>query len=160
MVVRLAPSVTTWVSPSPEYKSRSQLTSFLTDEVIASRLSQEGYTTSRGEVLTGGAVWYLRKRWRIASARQQRQQGWQRQWPDGSYTLSGLAEVVGVHIRTVHTWIERGRIVPHQAYEGGPHKVALSEEQIEALRDHVARVRRPRRGQLTSPSAHGTISKI
>jgi len=44
----------------------------------------------------------------------------------------------------VHTWIARGMLVPSQVYKGGPVKIALTEEQIEALRDYVARVRRPR----------------
>ena len=26
--------------------------------------------------------------------------------------------MIGVHIRTVHSWIERGMIVPSQAYKG------------------------------------------
>src|SRR5262245_36808163 len=73
--------------------------------------------------------------------------GGQRQWPDGSYTLAGVADLIGVHIRTVHTWIARGMLVPSQAYKGGPVKIGLSGEQIGALRDYVAQVRRPRRAQ-------------
>jgi len=130
-----------------------------TDQAIAACLSADGYTTSHGERLTRGAVWSLRKRWRIASARQERQQGARRQWPDGSYTLVGVAEVIGVHIRTVHTWIARGMLGPRQAYKGGPLKITLCEEQIEALRDHVARERRPRRTQETGQAAHGAIPK-
>jgi DNA invertase Pin-like site-specific DNA recombinase len=125
------------------------------DKVIAACLSEEGYTTSQGGSFTSGAVWYLRKRWGIASARQERQQGACWQWSDGSYTLAGVAEVIGVHVRTVHTWIERGMIVPSQAYEGGPLKIALSAPQIETLRDYVARVRRPRRTQGMSKEMHG-----
>ncbi len=115
------------------------------DQAIATRLSEAGYTTSQGGLLTAGAVWYLRKRWGITSARQERQQGSRRQWQDGSYTLAGVAEVIGVHIRTVHTWIQCGMIVPSQAYKGAPLKIALSAEQIETFRAYVARVRRPRR---------------
>ncbi len=131
----------------------------LTDEIIATRLSAEGYTTSQGDALTGGAVWYLRQRWQIASARQERQQGSRQQWPDGSYTLAGAAEIIGVHCRTVHTWIERGMIVPSQAYKGGALKIALSKEQIETLRDYVVRVRRPRRVPGASQETHGAILK-
>jgi DNA invertase Pin-like site-specific DNA recombinase len=115
------------------------------DQVIATRLSEEGYTTSHGGPLTAGAVWYLRKRWGITSARQERQQGSRWEWQDGSYTLAGVAEVIGVHVRTVHTWIKRGMMVPTQAYPGGPLKIVLSAEQIGTLRAYVERVRRPRR---------------
>ena len=72
--------------------------------------------------------------------------GWRRQWPDGSYTLAGVAEVIGVHMRTVHTWMARGMMVPSQTYQGGPIKITLSAEQIESLQAYVARVRRPRSG--------------
>ena len=47
----------------------------LTDEAIAGRLNAEGYTTSQGEAFKRGAVWYLRQRWGIASARQVRRLG-------------------------------------------------------------------------------------
>jgi hypothetical protein len=131
----------------------------LTDRVIADCLRQEGYTTSQGDPMTSGAVWYLRQRWGIASARQVRQRGWRRQWPDGSYTLAGVAAVIGVHIRTVHTWMERGMLGPSQAYKGGPIKMTLSEEQIESLRDYVAQVRRPRRVQEMRQATHGASLK-
>jgi DNA-binding transcriptional MerR regulator len=117
----------------------------LTDQVIADRLHQEGYTTTQGTAMTRGAVWYLRRRWQIGSARQERRQGTRYQWPDGRYTLNGVAELIGVHVRTVLSWIERGMIVADQAYKGGALKIALNPEQIDALRRHVAQVRRPRR---------------
>ena len=85
-----------------------------------------------------------------------RRQSMQRQWPDGSYTLAGVAALIGVHIRTVHTWIARGMLVPSQVYKGGPVKIALTEEQIEALRDYVARVRRPRRTRGTGSAEEAT----
>ena len=69
--------------------------------------------------------------------------------------MAGVAEVIGVHNRTVHTWIERGMMVPSQAYKGGALKIALSEEQIETWRDYVVRVRRPRHVPKASQEAHG-----
>ena len=85
-----------------------------------------------------------------------RHQRMQRQWPDGSYTLAGVAALIGVHIRTVHTWIARGMLVPSQVYKGGPVKLILTEEQIGALRDYVARVRRPRRARGPGSTAEDT----
>ena len=85
-----------------------------------------------------------------------RHQSMQRQWPDGSYTLAGVADLIGVHIRTVHTWIARGMLVPSQVYKGGPVKIALTEEQIGALRDYVVRVRRPRRARGTGSAEEDT----
>ena len=115
------------------------------DQAIAVRLSTEGFRTGTGGPFTRGIIWSLRRRWEIEAVRPARTAGVQRQWPDGSYTLAGVADLIGVHIRTVHTWITRGMLVPRQAYKGGPVKIVLSGEQIGALRDHVAQVRRPYR---------------
>jgi DNA-binding transcriptional MerR regulator len=126
------------------------------DQAIAMRLSTEGFSTGTGGPFTRGIVWSLRKRWSIGAMRPARRQSMQRQWPDGSYTLAGVAALIGVHIRTVHTWIARGMLVPSQVYKGGPVKIALTEEQIGALRDYVARVRRPRRTRGTGSAEEAT----
>jgi hypothetical protein len=115
------------------------------DQAIAVRLSTEGFGTGTGGPFTRGIVWSLRRRWGIEAVRPARTAGVQRQWPDGSYTLAGVADLIGVHIRTVHTWIARGMLVPMQTYKGGPVQIVLSGEQIGALRDYGAQVRRPHR---------------
>ena len=115
------------------------------DQAIAGRLSTEGFRTGTGGPFTRGIVWSLRRRWEIEAVRPARTADVQRQWSDGSYTLAGVANLIGVHIRTVHTWITRGMLVPRQAYKGGPVKSVLSGEHIGALRDYVAQVRRPPR---------------
>jgi len=127
------------------------------DQAIAVRLSTAGFSTGTGGPFTRGIVWSLRKRWGIGAVRPARTQGVQRQWPDGSYPLAGVADRIGVHIRTVHTWIARGMLVPSQAYKGGPLKIGLTEERIEALRDYVARVRRPRRAHGIGGASDGTL---
>ncbi len=129
------------------------------DQTIAACLNEEGYHASHGGPLTRDAVWYLRKRWGIASSRHEHRQGSRLRWPDGSYTLAGVADVIGVHMRTVHTWIQCGMIVPSQAYKGAPLKIALSATQIETFRAYVPRVRRPRRVHTDAceaprPSSH------
>jgi DNA-binding transcriptional MerR regulator len=126
------------------------------DQAIAARLSTEGFDTGTGGPFTRGIVWSLRRRWGIEAVRLARTAGVQRQWPDGSYTLAGVADLIGVHIRTVHTWIARGMLVPIQAYTGGPVKIALSGERIGALRDYVAQVRRPRRAPGTGSASDDT----
>jgi len=127
------------------------------DQAIAVRLSPEGFGTGTGGPFTRGIVWSLRKRWGIGAMRPARHQGVPRQWPDGRYTLAGVAELIGVHIRTVQTWIARGMLVPSQVYKGSPLKIVLTEERIEVLRDYVARVRRPRRAHGTSGASEGTL---
>jgi len=48
-------------------------------------------------------------------------------------------------------------LVPSQAYKGSPLKIGLTEERIEALRDYVARVRRPRRAHGTGGAPDGPL---
>jgi len=126
------------------------------DQAIAVRLSTEGVSTGTGGPFTRGIVWSLRKQWSIGAMRPARHQSRPRQWPDGSYALAGVAALIGVHIRTVHTWIARGMLVPSQVYKGGPVKLVLTEEQLGALRDYVVRVRRPRRARGTGSTAEDT----
>jgi DNA invertase Pin-like site-specific DNA recombinase len=114
----------------------------LHDRAIAARLNTEDFCTGTGGPFTQGIIWSLRKRWGIAVARPVRTRGVQLQWPDGSYTLAGVADAVGVHLRTVHTWVARGMLETRQVYRRGPLKIAVSAEQLRALREYVARVRR------------------
>lgn len=125
------------------------------DEAIAAQLNAEGYHASHGGPLTPISIWYLRRRWGIESARQERKTAPARCWRDGSYTLRGAAEVLGVHPRTVHTWIDRGLVETQQAYPGGPLKIPLSEARIQELRTYVAQVRRPRRHAFSEGDGHG-----
>ena len=68
------------------------------DDAITTQLNAEGYRASHGGPLTRISIWYLRRRWGIESARQERKAAPARCWRDGSYTLRGAAEVLGVHL--------------------------------------------------------------
>ena len=125
------------------------------DEAIAVQLNAEGYHASHGGPLTHTSIGYLRHRWGIESARQERKAAPAWCWRDGSYTLRGAAEVLEVHPRTVHTWIDRGLVETQQAYSGGPLKIILSEARIQELRAYVAQVRRPRRHARSAGDSHG-----
>jgi hypothetical protein len=125
------------------------------DDAITMQLNAEGYRASHGGPLTRISIWYLRRRWGIESARQERNAAPARCWRDGSYTLRGAAEVLGVHPRTVHTWIDRGLVETQQAYPGGPLKILLSEVRIQELRTYVTQVRRPRRHARSAGDDHG-----
>jgi uncharacterized protein YndB with AHSA1/START domain len=127
----------------------------MSDQAITTQLNAEGFRASHGGPLTRISIGYLRHRWGIESARQERKTAPPRCWRDGSYTLRGAAEVLGVHPRTVHTWIDRGRVETQQAYPGGPLKIILSEARIQELRTYVAHVRRPRRHLLSERDGHG-----
>ena len=125
------------------------------DQAIATQLNAEGYRASHGGPLTTSSIGYLRQRWGIESACQERKIAPRPCWRDGSYTLQGAAAVLGVHPRTVHTWIDRGLVETQQAYPGGPLKILLSEARIQELRAYVAQVRRLRRDPLSEGDGHG-----
>ena len=127
----------------------------MSDQAITTQLNAEGFRASHGGSLTRISIWYLRHRWGIESARQERKTAPPRCWQDGSYTLQGTAAVLGVHPRTVHTWIDRGRVETQQAYPGGPLKIILSEARIQELRTYVTQVRRPRRHALSEGDGQG-----
>jgi hypothetical protein len=127
----------------------------MSDQAITTQLNAEGFRASHGGSLTRISIWYLRHRWGIESARQERKTAPPRCWRDGSYTLQGTAAVLGVHPRTVHTWIDRGRVETQQAYPGGPLKIILSEAWIQELRTYVTQVRRPRRHALSEGDGQG-----
>ena len=99
---------------------------------MASHLRAAGETTSQGEACTRGAVWSLRPRWGMASARPGRPRGGRRQWPEGRDTRAGVAAGSGGPRRTVHTWMERGLLVPSHTAKGGPIKSTLSQAQLES----------------------------
>jgi transposase len=63
-------------------------------------------------------------------------------WDDGSYTLEGAAAAVGVHPRTIYTWISRGMLEARQPFKHTPWKIKLSDERIAELQDYLSQVRR------------------
>ena len=64
-------------------------------------------------------------------------------WDDGSYTLEGAAAVIGVHPRTIYTWISRGMLDARQPFKHAPWKINLSEERIRELRDYLSQLTLP-----------------
>ena len=69
------------------------------------------------------------------------------QWPDGTYSVEGVAAAVGVQMGTVYTWVRTGRIPGIQITKGMPWKLPLTEAQIASLKEYVHRVRRIKRSK-------------
>jgi DNA invertase Pin-like site-specific DNA recombinase len=111
------------------------------DEDIAEILSEEGFKTTTGGRIDRGAVWHLRQIWGIDSDKKARRKVTER-WDDGSYTLEGAAVVIGVHPRTIYTWIGRGMLDAVQPFKHTAWKINLSEERIAELRAYLSEVRR------------------
>ena len=124
-----------------EERLRELKKSGMRDVDIVTRLREEGYRASNGGELSKQSVHHLREIWGIESARQERKRTKALRWDDGSYTLEGAAAVLGVHIRTVHVWIERGMIETNQEHRKVALKIILSDERIAELKEYLARVR-------------------
>lgn len=111
------------------------------DGDIAEILSAEGFQTTTGGKIDRNAVWHLRQIWEIDSDKKARRKVVER-WDDGSYTLEGAAAAIGVHPRTIYTWISREMLDARQPFKHAPWKIYLSDERIKELRDYLSQVRK------------------
>lgn len=109
------------------------------DGEIASILNVEGFLPSRGTAFDHRLVHLLRKRWGIATVKINGVGENPARWPDGSYSIQGAAEVLGVTAQTIFKWLKRGRLSGRQLTKGLPWQVMLDDEHIPELRALVRR---------------------
>ncbi|HSH77007.1 MAG TPA: recombinase family protein [Herpetosiphonaceae bacterium] len=117
----------------------------LMDSEIAARLDEEGFRTARGRTFSSELVWELRKRWGVPTVKVNGKECNPTRWEDGTYSVEGAAEIIGVTKGTIYHWLLAARIQGRQLAKGMPWQIPLHENQIEALRDHVRRARRSKR---------------
>lgn len=117
----------------------------LMDAEVAARLNAEGLLNCRGGTFTNGTVHLLRQRWNIRSAKINGVDHNPRRWPDGSYSIQGAAEALGITEQTVFKWLKKGRLQGRQLAKGQPWQVDLTEEQISQFRAAVPRTSPSRR---------------
>ena len=67
------------------------------------------------------------------------------QWDDGTYSIEGAAQAIGVLVGAIHKWLRNGRLVGYQLHKGAPWHISLTEEQITELQDYDHRVRRSKK---------------
>lgn len=113
------------------------------DDEIATILNAEGLRTARSYAFTSKLVWMLRNRWEIPAAKLSCERPLR--WEDGSYSIAGVADVVGVFQGTVYRWLRRGLIQGQQIRKGALWKIPLTDQQINDLRAYVQRVRRSKK---------------
>jgi hypothetical protein len=118
------------------------------DAEIAEELNREGFPTARGRRFSGNLVWLLRHQWQIPSVKENGNEDNPFRWADGTYSIQGVADLIGVTVGTVHKWIRAGRLTGWQRSKGMLWKIALSDGDITALREHVRRVRRTRPSKM------------
>ena len=109
-----------------------------TDAQVAAILNAEGYRTSRGQPFRGKNVWYLRQLWSMPSEQADAMTSDRLRWSDGSYTVRGVVQAVGVSKATVHRWLTQGRIEGTHRGPGKLWRMKLTDGQIHALRVQVS----------------------
>ena len=97
-------------------------------------LHAEGYRTSHGRPFRGKNVWSLRQLWGLPGEQAREITAEGRRWADGSYTVRGVGQALGVPKSTVHRWLKQGRIEGTPLGLGRRWRLQLTDEQIHALR--------------------------
>lgn len=118
------------------------------DEEIAAALNAEGLRTAHGRRFTRDHVWRLRWLWRIPTQEESGVGNNPRQWADGTYSVQGVAAAVGTKVKTVHRWMQEGRLKGEQLGRRMPWRIRLTEEEIAGLTEYVERGNRPQKEAL------------
>lgn len=109
------------------------------DREIAALLNAERIMSARGVPFRGETVHLLRKQWNIRAAKINGAAANPPRWPDGSYSVQGLAEALGVTAQTVFKWLRKGRLVGRQMVKGQPWQIQLADVQVATLRMQAQR---------------------
>jgi len=115
------------------------------DKEIAASLNQEGFVAARGCAFRGENVWLLRTRWKIPTTKINGASANPMRWPDGTFSIQGVAVELGITSQTVFDYLARGDLAGYQLTKGQPWQIDLSEEQIDRLRARLRRTKRSRK---------------
>jgi DNA invertase Pin-like site-specific DNA recombinase len=115
------------------------------DKEIATILNREEFITARGGDFRGENVWLLRTRWGIPTVKINGVSANPMRWPDGSFSIQGVAAKLGITPQTVFDYLARGLLAGHQLTKGQPWQIELSEKQIGRLRARVRHMRRSKK---------------
>jgi DNA invertase Pin-like site-specific DNA recombinase len=115
------------------------------DAQIAAILNDEGLPNSRGGAFDNGTIHLLRRRWGIPTVKINGVDYNPRRWSDGSYSVQGAADALGITPQTVFKWLYKGRLQGRQLVKGQPWQIDLTDEQIGLLRPQVRRTNPSRR---------------
>ena len=111
------------------------------DDAIANILNDEGLITARGQRFCGQIVHLLRKQWGLPT--------WNplgpnpSRWEDGSYSVTGAAELLDVIPGTILKWLRRGVLHGWQAGDKKLWHLNLPDPElarIQARLEHTRRV--------------------
>lgn len=114
------------------------------DDEIAATLNAEGYRATKGHLLDNNAILLLRKQLGLPAVKPNGPHP--ARWADGTYSVEGAAQVLGVFRGTILKWLGTGRLRGSQLRRSTPWKVHLTPEDIDELNEYIRRVRRSRKG--------------
>jgi hypothetical protein len=115
------------------------------DKEIAATLNGEGFVAARGCAFKGENVWLLRTRWEIPTVKINGVSANPLRWPDGSFSIQGVAAELGITSQTVFDYLARGHLAGHQLMKGQPWQIELSDERINQLRARLRHTRRSKK---------------
>ncbi len=115
------------------------------DKEIAAILNREGFVAARGCAFKGENVWLLRTRWGIPTVKINGVSANPMRWPDGSFSIQGVAAELGITSQTVFDYLARGLLAGLQLTKGQPWQIDLSNEQIDRLRARLRHTRRSKK---------------
>jgi hypothetical protein len=125
------------------------------DAEIADALNAEGLRTTKQLPFNGDAVWHIRKQLSLPAVFPVGTQPLR--WADGTYSIQGVAQALGVFPGTVYKWLRTGRLEGHQLRPGLPWKITLPSDKLAALQQYLQQVKhaRPR----DANGAYGSIGE-
>jgi DNA invertase Pin-like site-specific DNA recombinase len=122
-----------------EHRIRDLIAAGKMDHEIAAVLNAEGLMSARGVPFQGKTVHLLRQQWQIRTSKINGAEANPLRWPDGSYSIQGVAAALGITSQTVFDWLRKGRLTGRQLTKGQPWQINLSDDEITTLRAQVRR---------------------
>lgn len=104
------------------------------DAEIATILNDEGLRTAHATPFSSSMIYGLRKKWKIATVKINGSEANPRRWPDGSYSVQGACDLLGITPQTIFDWLKNGRLSGKQLAKGMPWQIFLTEEQAITLK--------------------------
>lgn len=117
----------------------------LVDKQVAAVLNDEGVVSARRRPFTYENVWLLRQRWGLPAVKLSPKGASPVRWPDGSYSVQGAAEAIGIYPNTIFGYLANGLITGRQKAKGQPWQIDLTTEQIGQLQRRLLHTRRSRK---------------
>jgi DNA invertase Pin-like site-specific DNA recombinase len=114
------------------------------DAEIAASLNKEGLRTAHGPDFSGNMIHVLRKRWGIKTVKINGTEANPQRWPDGSYSVQGAAEILGITSQTIFDWLRKGWLSGQQLAKGMPWQIFLSPDQATELKARARHTNRSR----------------